>query len=312
MSKKKTRSLQTVGAIGEFGLVEWIKRHTPKLKGVRRGIGDDTAVLRDANGQNQLFTIDTIVENIDFRTCEATPEEIGWKALAVNLSDIAAMGGVPTVAVVSLTLPRNTSLRFVKRFYAGMRRAAEKYHVALVGGDLSRGPKVSCSVALLGQTLKHRTIYRTGARVGDVIGVTGHLGGSILGKHLRFLPRIKEGQFLARAGAHTMIDISDGLIQDLGHLLERKGLGFELDKATVPVSGAACKLARGNPHEAIRHALFDGEDFELLFTMKPAAFRRLTPRWKKQFSIPLTAIGYVRRASKSSRTINGTNGFQHF
>ncbi|OGW84618.1 MAG: thiamine-phosphate kinase [Omnitrophica bacterium RIFCSPHIGHO2_02_FULL_46_11] len=303
---------KTIESLGEFGLIDKIKEWVPRSPKMICGIGDDTAVFRASSGTYQLLTIDTIVEDIDFKLSKARPEEIGWKALGINLSDIAAMGGTPKLAVISLTLPRKTSLQFVKGFYAGAGKLAKKFNVSIVGGDLSKGAKMSASVALLGESNPRRTIFRKGAKVGDFICVTGTLGGSILGKHLSFTPRIKEGEFLARHGVSSMIDISDGFLQDLNHLVYTPGVTFMISEREIPISKAAMKLARGNRRKALNHALSDGEDFELLCTVSPKNFHKVQKNWRRRFVIPFTAIGRVVRSSEAHRPQDRRLGFQHF
>lgn len=295
-----------VHSIGEFGLIQLIGRWT------HQQVLDDAAVLSTRHGRNQLLTIDTLVEDVDFRMRAATPEQIGWKALAINLSDIAAMGGKPKAAVISLTLRPQTPVSFVRKFYDGLAKLARRFQVALVGGDLSRGSKLSCSIAVLGEAERGQTIFRAGAKAGDLICVTGQLGGSILGQHLKFLPRIEEGQFLARNGVHSMIDVSDGLVQDLNHLISQGHLGYELDENQVPIAPAARKLARGNFEKALAHALTDGEDFELLFTISHRNFKRLKPIWKRRFRTQVTAIGRVSQRSKGWKPPHHASGYQHF
>ena len=301
---------KTIKSVGEFGLIDQIKKWIPPVnRSVVQGIGDDAAVFPVLGGRYQLLTIDTLVEGVDFKRSRATPQQIGWKALAINLSDIAAMGGIPKVALVSLTLPPSTPVQFVKGFYQGMSKLASQFHVSIVGGDLSRGTKISSTVAVLGEVRRHRAILRKRARIGDFICVTGKLGGSILGKHLNFMPRLKEGQFLAQHGASAMIDISDGLVQDLNHLTEGSGLTFMISEPEIPIAQAALKLARGNKKRALRHALSDGEDFELLFTIAPARLCVVEKGWSDHFRVPLTVIGRVVRGEEKSRR---RMGFQHF
>lgn len=308
------RKEKTIESIGEFALIDQIKSWLPRAKTpVIAGMGDDTAVFKVSKTPYQLLTIDTMVEDIDFRRALATPEQIGWKALAINLSDIAAMGGIPKFAVVSLTLPRKTPVQFVKRFYAGMKKLANRFGVSIVGGDLSSGDKISSSVALLGESEKKRTVFRKGAKAGDLVAVTGRLGGSILGKHLNFIPRVREGKFLAEHGANSMIDISDGLWQDLGHLTAESGLSFVVEPDKIPVSIAALKRARGNRDKAVLHALYDGEDFELLFTISAKRFLTLKWIWHRRFKVPLTVIGKVVSQKKTEAGLFKKRlGFQHF
>ena len=222
------------------------------------------------------------------------------------------MGGIPKVAVISLVLPRETSFAFVKGFYEGIRNLAKRFHVSIVGGDLSRGPKIMSSIAVLGESQEKRVVFRRGARIGDVICVTGRLGGSILGKHLTFTPRLKEGQFLAKYGATAMIDVSDGLVQDLYHLVRKPGMSFMIAEGEIPVSKAARQLARGNKRKALNHALYDGEDFELLFTIPSSKYHRLKRIWSNHFSIPVTAIGRVVEGRNAPFFERKRLGFQHF
>ena len=309
----KIMKKQTVEQLGEFGLIDEIKKWAPLTlrKGIV-GIGDDAAVFQTNRGMNQLLTIDTLVEDVDFIKTKATPQEIGWKALAVNLSDIAAMGGIPKFAVVSLILPPRTSVEFVKGFYEGIRKLAQKFNVSIVGGDLSRGSVISSSIALVGEVDPKLVIYRNQAKPGDFICVTGRLGGSILGKHLNFIPRIKEGQFLARQGVSAMIDISDGLKQDLKHITDDSKVGGMLDERKIPVSKDALKLEKGNRKEALEHALSDGEDFELLFTISEDRLYPLEKAWKKRFKTELTQIGKIVERGNATLEMRKRLGFQHF
>lgn len=303
----------TLKAIGEFGLIRQIRKWVPENRKIKRGIGDDTAVFNAARpDEYQLLTIDTITEDVDFKSRKVSPEQIGWKAMAVNLSDIAAMGGTPKFAVVSLVLPQNTAVGFVKSFYRGANKICRKFHVSIVGGDLSKGRKLIATVALLGEVLKKRVVFRDGAKTGDLVCVTGSLGGSIAGKHLTFFPRVREGQLIARFGASAMIDVSDGLIQDLGHLMSAKqssqtagkSLAWRLFENEIPIS----KAAKGD----LNRAFYDGEDFELLFTISPSKFQALKKAWARSFSIPLTVIGEIIRKPKGWKAPYSRHGYRHF
>lgn len=304
-------SKKTIEDLGEFGLIDEIKKWVPLKKNIV-GIGDDAAVFRSRSGMNQLLAIDTLVEGVDFLCKKAAPQEIGRKALAINLSDIAAMGGIPKVAVVSLSLPPRTTFEFVKGFYEGIRKLSQKFGVSIVGGDLSRAKVISSSIALLGEAQPKFTIYRKGAKVGDFICVTGRLGGSILGKHLNFTPRIKEGQFLAKQGVSAMIDVSDGLEQDLKHITDESGVGGMIDERKIPVSKEALKLACGDRRKALRRALSDGEDFELLFTISEDRLYALERAWRKKFKLPLTQIGKIVARKNATLEMRKRLGFQHF
>jgi len=255
--------------VSELDLIRWIRRRI----GTRRGrivvdSGDDAAVLKVGRG-NLLFKTDSVIDGVHFDSRTAKPEAVGHKAIARCLSDIAAMGCYPTFAVVAIMIPRNAREAYVKRVLAGLDRTAERYDTPVVGGDVkSHQGKLAISVALLGETRDLEPVRRSGARIGDAIAVTGPLGGSILGKHLTFEPRVREGLELNRRfELHSMIDISDGLSTDLGHLCDESRVGALLFEDRVPVSAAAKKLARQDRRPALDHALHDGEDYELLFTL---------------------------------------------
>jgi len=313
MTKHRTSTRRSISSCGEFGLIQLIQKWTfGRSKNLVKGIGDDAAVFRLKPNRNHVLTMDTMVEGVDFKCGVASPQQIGWKALAINLSDIAAMGATPRFAVVSLTLPRSTSIRFVKGFYEGLLKLASRFHVLVVGGDLSRGPQMVSTIALAGECVPKYTLYRTGAKEGDLVCVTGNLGGSLLGRHLTFMPRIREGQFLARSRrVSAMIDISDGLLQDLEHLMGGKHLDVQIDCTQVPVSQAAWRRARGNQKKALKHALTDGEDFELLFTVPESDYPKLLRSWNRRFQVPLTVIGRVVHRTGKSR-LHPLQGFQHF
>ena len=279
----------------EFELIEILRKKIPRRMQGRFGIGDDAAVLPGLGRERWLLTTDVIVEGVDFR--RLSPEMVGRKALAVNLSDIAAMGGRPVAFVVSLGIPKKLTQKWIERFYQGLIRLAEKYKVLCVGGDMSRANQFFASIAMLGRAGIKEVITRNGARPGDLIVVTGRLGGSMLGHHYLFEPRVKEARFLAqRIHPTAMIDLSDGLLQDLGHILAESKVGASLHVDKIPVSRDAQKLSRGNSQKAVERALTDGEDFELLFTYPPEKKEILERLWRRQFpGIALTRIGTIRK-----------------
>ncbi|HTL47291.1 MAG TPA: thiamine-phosphate kinase [Verrucomicrobiae bacterium] len=278
--------------MNEFRWIESLKRKVPRKPGTV-GIGDDAAVFPAGRGKI-LCTTDAIVDGVDFYLARLTPEKIGRKALAVNLSDIAAMGGRPESFVVTLGIPADVREAWLNRFYDGMLALARRHGVICVGGDVSRARQFFASVTLWGRAA--RPVPRSGARPGHWIGVTGNLGGSILRHHHEFEPRLSEGAALARLGAKAMIDVSDGLAQDLGHVLKasRVSAAVELDK--IPVSRDALKLAKGNRGKALMRALSDGEDFELVFTVSGAGKRNLEKKWKRLF--PRTRLSWIGRIVK--------------
>lgn len=292
----------------EFGLIDWIRRQVSQHPRLTLGIGDDTAALRFPYPTNCLITVDMLMEGVHFTCASATPRQIGRKALGVNLSDIAAMAGTPLAAVVSVALPRQGGWELGQGIHTGLQEMADEFEVAVAGGDTNTwdGPLV-ISVTVLGESTT--PIRRSGARAGDWIMATGSFGGSLAGKHLDFTPRVREALILReRAVLHAMLDVSDGLAADLGHILEESSMGAVLDATCIPISPAAASAqggslpalseqghAGGPAAPALRSplecALEDGEDFELLFTVSPDDGRQLlaTP----PFDTPLSHIGEI-------------------
>jgi thiamine-monophosphate kinase len=262
---------------GEFDLIRWVRGRTAVHPHVLIGPGDDAAAIRVTSGRSLLVTTDMLLEGSCFRLEQAGPRAVGRKAIAVNLSDVAAMAGLPTAAVVSLGLPRHGGRDLAERLYEGMREVADGFDTPIVGGDTNSwdGPLV-VSVALLGETSEKGAVRRSGAVAGDWIMVTGPLGGSILGKHLDFTPRVREALALHRSvELHAMIDISDGLSADLHHICEESHCGAVLRADAIPIAPAARQLAEQDGREPLDHALSDGEDFELVFTVSAADGHRL-------------------------------------
>ena len=299
--------------LGEEGLIRRIARAIPAGPGVIQGIGDDCAVLKGPGRMLRLFACDMLVEGVHF-TRKMPAEAVGWKALAVNVSDVAAMGGLPRQAVISIGLPPSTEVSFVDRFYRGLRRCARAYGVALVGGDTNRAPRVVIDVAILGEVERNRVVYRSGARPGDLLLVTGRLGGSLRsGRHLSFRPRVREARLLrSKARLHAMMDLSDGLNRDLMKLCEASGVSARVDLSRVP-RNAGC---------SVEQALDDGEDFELLIAVSAREADPLL-RWA-QSGLPcgLRRIGsIVEKKGKPAATFiapgpaaprRPLSGFRHF
>lgn len=261
--------------MGELGFLRWIRVRVGRRGGrIVVDTGDDAAVLK-FGASDVLFKTDGVIDGVHFDSATARPEEIGHKALARCLSDIAAMGGLPSFAVVAMMAPRNSDERYLRRIYLGMEKTARAFKTSIVGGDFaSHAGKLAITVALLGDMAGVAPVRRSGARPGDVVGVTGPLGGSILGKHLRFTPRVKEGRRLAKV-VSAMIDLSDGLATDLRHVCEESGVGARIDARRVPVSAAARRLSKKDGRTPLEHALRDGEDYELLYTAAPERARKI-------------------------------------
>jgi thiamine-monophosphate kinase len=258
----------------EFALIDWIRRREdtrPAGAWARLGIGDDCAILSIGEPCEILVTTDMLMDGRHFRLERDGPDSVGYKAMGVNLSDIAAMAGIPRAAVVSVALPRNNAVKLAQGLHSGMSALAERFGVDLVGGDTNAwdGPLV-INVTVLGQATARGAVRRSGARPGDIILVTGPLGGSLeSGRHLRPEPRIAEALALHEAvPIHAMIDLSDGLSSDLTHILEESGdLGAILDAAAIPIHADALAMSHRDDRPALDHALHDGEDFELCLTV---------------------------------------------
>lgn len=293
--------------VGEFGLIERISRAAPKGRGVRVGIGDDAAWL-NSNGENLLLTTDLLIEGVHFDLSWTSFYALGYKTLAVSLSDIAAMGGRPAYLTLSLAIPVDFRVEDVEEFYRGILKLASRSGVSLVGGDTSRADRLYISAALIGRC-PWAPVTRGGARAGDDIYVTGTLGDSALGldclrkggrkrrtkaaeyliaRHRLPTARLKAGALLARKRlARAMIDVSDGLAQDLKHICEASGVGAVIWEQSLPLSSAYRSLAG---RRGTRYAVTGGEDYELLFCARPSDRNRLE-KLKGRLGVPITRIG---------------------
>src|SRR5580692_8177370 len=321
--------------MNEFELITKLTKSLPTNENVVTGAGDDCAVLDFGLPEKLfLFKTDAIVEGIHF-TKETPPEKIGRKALARCLSDIAAMAGIPNAALVTIALPENFESEFVAKIYDGLNALAEKFGVAIVGGETTTNPeRILISIALLGTVARGKQILRSGAKIGDAIFVTGELGGSLAEKHLEFEPRIAEANWLAENfSIHAMIDLSDGLAGDLRHILNASKTGAEILKSAIPISRAAKQASRSRACESAENppthvggckppllaALTDGEDFELLFTVASKDAVKLLDAWKKKFpKLKLSCIGKIVagegiliRDKSGSHKLNA-HGYVHF
>lgn len=295
--------------LGEFALIEKIRRRTPLGIGVRIGIGDDAAWLSHPGGTS-LVTADLLIEGIHFNLDWTSADALGHKSLAVNLSDIAAMGGIPRYALVSLGIPSHFDSGKIEQYYRGFLALARESRVFLVGGDTNAAKSLIVSVCVLGHA-PGAPIRRSGARAGDDIYITGTLGDSALGlhylkgrrklrttkpralaqllaRHHRPMPRLRIGALLGKNGMATaMIDVSDGLIQDLGHVCRDSGIGAVVWRDRLPLSEAYRALAG---HDELSFALAGGEDYELLFCARPRA-RQQIARLARTARVPVNLIG---------------------
>jgi|TARA_B110000240_G_C13450957_1_gene432484 thiamine-monophosphate kinase len=340
------REMKNLKQLGEFGLIEHLSsKFNTYSKRVKKGIGDDCAVFSTLSNTSQLISTDALIESIHFDLKTISPKQLGFKAMSVNISDIAAMGGTPYLAVISLGLPKTTSIKFIDKLYSGLKKSCDLYNIQLVGGDTIASPKhLFINICILGEAVKNRVFYRKGARPGDQIFVTGNLGDSAMGlkllrsknksfaskkhsdtlvkKHLEPTPRIKEARLLAKSNVKvtSMIDISDGLEQDLAHLCTTEKIGATLYEKNLPFSEAlrnACLEKEYNPTDWI---LQGGEDYELLFTITPRDVKKLNRLFTKT-DIPISHIGEITNIpkkiqlkKKTGKTIflKMTKGFDHF
>jgi thiamine-monophosphate kinase len=254
----------------ELEFIAWLRQRTGEQSCLPLGLRDDAAILQLAERRDLVLTSDLLTEGVHFTLDRCTPRQIGHKALAVNLSDLAAMAARPITALVSIALPRPLATRLAREIYEGLLDLANQFDVTLAGGDTNcwDGPLV-ISVTAIGQTTSRGPVTRGGARPGDHLLVTGELGGSIAGKHLRFTPRVDEALLLhERYTLHSGMDISDGLALDAWRLAEASGCGIVLDVTAIPISQDALSLARHDcRRSALTRALSDGEDFELLVSV---------------------------------------------
>lgn len=268
-----------IGRSMERDFIQRLRHRLPPSGAWHVGLGDDAAVLDWSSPWLPVVTTDVITDQVDFRLEEADPRLVGRKALAVNLSDLAAMAAEPVACVVGLVLPRLGGQRIAEELYEGITALAGEFQIPIVGGDTNTWDGPLCiSITAIGRVEPGRPLRRNGAQAGDRIVVSGELGGSILGHHFTFSPRVSEARTLAdNYIVHAGIDISDGLAVDLWHLLEESRCGAVVWADRVPVSEAAKELARreGQPGRALAHALGDGEDFELILAVPPEEARRM-------------------------------------
>ncbi|MDB5174119.1 MAG: thiamine-monophosphate kinase [Phycisphaerales bacterium] len=253
---------------GEFDLIDWIRSQHKPSAFVPVPQGDDLAVLKWDPADLLLVGVDQVLDGVHFDSAVHPPRLIGRKVMNRNLSDCAAMACLPAAAVATVALPRGIGIDYAKELYLGLRDAADPFDCRLVGGDTaSWDGRLACTVTVLGKSAGIKPITRTGARPGDGVYVTGPLGGSILGRHLTFEPRVHLARELARTGLLTaMLDLSDGLSRDLRHICRQSNVGATVDAAAIPIHADAAELSRRDGREPLLHALHDGEDHELLFT----------------------------------------------
>lgn len=315
-----------IGDVGEFGLIGMISGQFKAPEGVT-GIGDDCAVIPQRDGSDTLVSTDMLIEGTHFILDDIGPRDLGWKSAAVNLSDIAAMGGRPTGTFLSMALPKGTSTEWVSGFIEGYRDISDRFGVPLLGGDTTASPdRVCVNVTVIGECPHGQARTRSGAMAGDLVCVTGTLGDSAAGlrlildgrrgipcagylmdRHHAPLPRIDEGIALAASdGVHAMMDISDGIGSDIRHILSASGCGAAVDLSLIPMSDQLRECCGITGWDAAEIAVTGGEDYELLFTV--------SPRQEPFLTVAHTVIGKI--TSEPGLVWKGSDrdlcGFRHF
>ena len=328
--------------IGEFGFIETIKKEcATTLKDVIKGIGDDCAVFGPYSGRVLLFTTDMLVEDIHFLKEKITPYQLGWKSIAVNLSDIAAMGGRPLILLISLAIPAEMDVELIQDLYKGMKDICKHYEVTIAGGDTVASPdKLVINVSLIGDAKENEVLYRSGARPGDSIYLTGNVGDSFAGLtilkkeislsksiashfitiHNEPKPLIETGMAVATSRlANAMIDVSDGLLSDLGHICKESGVGAMLFKSKIPISSELKLLASHVKFDPLDFALSGGEDYLLLLTVPEVNIKDFEIVGKDKGLLPLYLIGKIVEGKGITMVTDDdsleeidSKGFNHF
>lgn len=300
---------KTLHSVGERKLIQMLTATRGSGAGVLVGPGDDAAVVRPRKGRDLALKCDAIVEGVHFFPATA-PQWIGYKAVARVLSDFAAIGATPQHLLISLAAPASTPVQRIRAIYRGIHKIADAHSVSVVGGETVRASQLALHVFGAGDVPRGGVLKRSGAKPGDIIMVTGALGGSLAGRHLRFLPRVEQGRWLAeKKWATAAVDLSDGLSTDLSHLITASGVGADVLASEVPIAAAAEKLRDGK--SPIEHALKDGEDFELLFTVPRAKVESFATAWMRRFDLAVSPIGFITREKGVVRLINDDHSVQN-
>ncbi len=332
-----------ISEIGEFGFIERFSKHfIDMVDNNSTGIGDDCAILPLDNENDQVVTTDLLIEDIHFIRSKISPSDLGHKSLAVNLSDIAAMGAKPTASFLSIGIPADMDIEFMDSFMEGYRQLSVKYNVPLLGGDTTRSPeKLIINVCVIGKTDKGKAHKRSEACAGDVICVTGPLGDSAAGLklilenhqgddessrslmewHNRPEPAIIEGLWLGRQdGVRAMMDISDGIASDLKHILDRSNVGATVRIEDIPLSSAIKDISFRHKWDAEEFSLAGGEDYRLLLTIEQTQYNSINQEYSHLFPFSLYNIGNITaqdpgkvKWTRSRETVLiSKGGFKHF
>lgn len=330
-----------LNSIGEFGFIERFKpMFSHLLNSGQTGIGDDCAIIPVNEKEEWLVTTDLLVEGVHFLKDAISPYQLGVKSMAVNLSDIAAMGGTPTGAFLSIAIPKDTEVEYLDELMKGIHSVAERYSVPLMGGDTTKSLQhLAINVCVIGKCEKGKARRRGMAKMGDLICVSGNLGDSAAGleavlnkfpktpaitalidKHHTPTPRIEEGALLSSyAGVHAMMDLSDGVASDLPHILKASGCGAIIEVSHLPISDELRSAAEEYGWDCLSMAAAGGEDYELLCTIAPSDFDAVNEAFKSNFSKELSTIGFITGGASCIKWLdNGEEfnlsnvGFQHF
>ena len=332
------------GALGEFELIERMVALFPqKGLGLVCGSGDDCAVFDLPEGFSVVATCDSLVEGVHFLT-GSDPFLVGRKAVAVNISDVAAMGAIPAFLLVSLALPEKTPVAFMESLSRGMAFEAQRYGAAIIGGNMAKSPQsVIIDITCLGRIEKGKALYRSGAREGDLVAVTGTLGDSAAGllllknpdiqmedgvrlrlaaAHATPAPRVEEGRILSASGmVSSSIDVSDGLVADLGHILLQSGRGANIFIDRLPISHELVQAAQALGKDPVNLALYGGEDYELCFTLPKSEFQSSREKFAGLSLAPISAIGRITGqqgvirlidSSGNAKAAENDRGWDHF
>ena len=293
----------------ELEFIKYLSGEFRKKSPIIEGIGDDCAVINYGKNKYSLLTCDMIIEGTHFDK-KATPFQIGWKAMAVNISDIASMGGIPRYALVSVGVPAKKGIKFLKGISRGIKALSKKFNISVIGGDTNRSDKTVINVTLIGEVENRNLIKRSGAKKGDLIFVTGTLGNGEI-KHLDFIPRVKEARVLTKNfRISSMIDLSDGLSMDLTRLTSASKVGARIYESLIPLS---------SKEKSIKKAISLGEDFELLFTATLRESKKIMKNISKLKNMPVTLIGEVLSEASGVKIVDSNgksrklviSGFKH-
>ena len=333
--------MKSLNEIGEFKLIDSIKKSiTTTSSAIINGIGDDCAVIAGDNKNVYLISTDLLIEGVHFELEYFSACDIATKAVAVNVSDIAAMGGRPKFITVSIALDKNSNLHFFKDFYAGVKRSCKKYDIDLIGGDTSSSKNgIFISITIIGEAKNNEYLLRNGAKPGESIYVTGNLGDSsggldilknkyaidekvdkfLVKRHLTVSPRVDEGAMLAASkSVSSMIDLSDGVGSDIQRICEESNVGAEIFAESIPVSKQLKSLSKVSGKDVLDYALYGGEDYELMLTVKEGDEKMLESDFRKQFKKKIYRIGKIVEGERAKlKDINGiyhniSNGYNHF